>query len=83
MSGEGSQVTKQQGQRAQYHTSTHLQDTANQALIVPGSSFANAYTHTEIHVQILVCAPVYMCVFTHVHGIQCSSQCQRQEEASH
>lgn len=60
MSGEGSQVTKQQGQGTQCHTSTH--HTASQALIAPGSSFASAYTHTEIHVQILVCVPVYVCV---------------------
>lgn len=74
MSGEGSQVTKQQGQGTQCHTSTH--HTANQALIAPGSS-ASAYTHTEIHVQILVCVPVYVCVFMHMHNIQCSSQCRR------
>lgn len=81
MSGEGSQVTKQQGQGTQCHTSTH--HTASQDLMAPGSSFTSAYIHTEIHVQILVYAPVYVCVFMHVHNIQCSSQFQRQEEAGH
>lgn len=64
MLGEGSQVTKLQGQGTQDHTSTHHQDTANQALILPGSCIAqaSAYTHTKIHVHILVCAPVHVCV---------------------
>lgn len=60
MIAEGSQVTKQQSQGGQHHTSTHRQYTANQAMIAPGSTFAQArhlcsraYRHTKTQVHII------------------------------